>query len=339
MVIHPELGIGGSERLVVDAALALRERGHEVTILTARADPSRCLSETRDKVPKGYPLTVRQPRVPMPLSIAGHLRVPCMLARMGFLIGAMIREKMGPDVVFCDLVPHVIPFLRCFAKARVLYYCHFPDVFLTPPRNPWYNLYRLPLDYFEQAGIAMAHMVLVNSLFTREVLLRTFPSLRTRRIEVLHPGVDVKAYMNREQHLPDPSVNSGPDPLTILSVNRFDPRKNLQLALESLACLRELLPPDVFALVRLTMVGGCDERLVEQRRTWQGLVGLSRRLNLEGSVDFLLNVTDGHRRQLLQDCFCLVYTSVEEHFGIGIVEAMAARKAVIAVNRGGPRNR
>ena len=29
--VHPDLGIGGAERLVVDAAVALRRRQHQVT--------------------------------------------------------------------------------------------------------------------------------------------------------------------------------------------------------------------------------------------------------------------------------------------------------------------
>ena len=45
---HPDLGLGGAERLVVDAALGLRGRGHDVTIYTARHDPRRCFDETRD---------------------------------------------------------------------------------------------------------------------------------------------------------------------------------------------------------------------------------------------------------------------------------------------------
>ena len=331
VIVHPDLGIGGSERLVVDVALALRQKGHKVTILTAHYDPSRCLRESRDGN-----LNIASRRAPIPASIAGRLRGPCSIGRMGYLTAAMIREKMTPDLVFCDLVPHVIPLIRCLTKAKVLYYCHFPDVFLTPARSPLYNIYRLPLDHLEQVGIGMAHTVLVNSLFTRETLLRTFPLLRAKRIEVLHPCVDVKAYANRKRPVPDLSVSSRPRPTTILSINRFDPRKNLNLALESLARLRALLPPSVFEKLKLTVVGGCDERLLEQRQTRQDLEDLSRRLNLQGSVNFLLNVTDERLKQLLQDCYCLVYTSVGEHFGIGIVEAMAAGKPVIAVNQGGP---
>ena len=33
--LHPDLGIGGAERLVVDAAVALKRRGHTVTMVTS----------------------------------------------------------------------------------------------------------------------------------------------------------------------------------------------------------------------------------------------------------------------------------------------------------------
>lgn len=46
--IHPDLGIGGAERLVVDAAVSLQQRGHEVILFTSRHDPARCFEETRD---------------------------------------------------------------------------------------------------------------------------------------------------------------------------------------------------------------------------------------------------------------------------------------------------
>ena len=45
---HPDLGIGGAERLVVDAAVGLQKRGHRVTIFTSHCDPKHCFEEARD---------------------------------------------------------------------------------------------------------------------------------------------------------------------------------------------------------------------------------------------------------------------------------------------------
>lgn len=40
--------IGGAERLVVDASIALQKKGHEITFFTSHHDPNHCFEETRD---------------------------------------------------------------------------------------------------------------------------------------------------------------------------------------------------------------------------------------------------------------------------------------------------
>jgi hypothetical protein len=45
---HPDLGIGGAERLIIDAAVGLQELGHKVTIYTSHCDPQHCFEEARD---------------------------------------------------------------------------------------------------------------------------------------------------------------------------------------------------------------------------------------------------------------------------------------------------
>lgn len=45
---HPDLGIGGAERLVVDAAVGLQEKGHKIVIYTNHCDPEHCFDECND---------------------------------------------------------------------------------------------------------------------------------------------------------------------------------------------------------------------------------------------------------------------------------------------------
>jgi len=45
---HPDLGIGGAERLVIDAAVGLKSRGYKVTIYTSHRDVNHCFDEARD---------------------------------------------------------------------------------------------------------------------------------------------------------------------------------------------------------------------------------------------------------------------------------------------------
>ena len=46
--VHPDLGIGGAERLIVDAAVGLQKRGHGIVLYTAHHDAGHCFEETRD---------------------------------------------------------------------------------------------------------------------------------------------------------------------------------------------------------------------------------------------------------------------------------------------------
>lgn len=52
---HPDLGIGGAERLVVDAAVGLQNKGHKVTIFTSHCDPKHCFDEARDGIQASQP--------------------------------------------------------------------------------------------------------------------------------------------------------------------------------------------------------------------------------------------------------------------------------------------
>jgi alpha-1,3/alpha-1,6-mannosyltransferase len=57
---HPDLGIGGAERLVIDAAVGLQNRGHKVTIFTSHCDPKHCFDEARNGM-----ITLAQPTTNM----------------------------------------------------------------------------------------------------------------------------------------------------------------------------------------------------------------------------------------------------------------------------------
>lgn len=45
--VHPDLGIGGAERLVVDAALAMQHNGHQVCIVTNHYDPGHAFDDSK----------------------------------------------------------------------------------------------------------------------------------------------------------------------------------------------------------------------------------------------------------------------------------------------------
>lgn len=159
--LHPDLGIGGAERAVIDAALSLMSRKNEVHFVTAHHDKNHCFQETKDGS-----LDVTAVGDWLPRSILGKCYALCAYLRMIYAaVYLVFFSSLQYDIVFCDQISACIPVLK-FSKARVLFYCHFPDMLLTQRRGILKRLYRAPIDWLEEMTTGMADCVLVNSKFT-----------------------------------------------------------------------------------------------------------------------------------------------------------------------------
>ncbi|KAH9723124.1 GDP-Man:Man(1)GlcNAc(2)-PP-Dol alpha-1,3-mannosyltransferase [Citrus sinensis] len=292
-IIHPDLGIGGAERLIVDAAVELVSHGHNVHVFTAHHDKRRCFEETVN-----------------------------------------------------DQVSVVIPVLKLRSSTKVLFYCHFPDLLLAQHTTFLRRLYRKPIDFVEELTTGMADMILVNSKFTANTFANTFKKLHARGIRpaVLYPAVNVDQFDKPHSYK-----------LNFLSINRFERKKNIDLALSAFAMLQNL-EEDVFknhntADVTLTIaevcadgllamkflvVCGYDKRLRENVEYLEELKSLAERNGVSDRVNFITSCSTTERNALLSECLCVLYTPKDEHFGIVPLEAMAAYKPVIACDSGGP---
>ena len=321
--VHPGLGLGGAERWVADAATALRLRGHRIVIWTAELDRTNCFEPFRDGS-----LDVRRRAAMLPRSILGRLRAPCNILRMAAAGWALGAEPDPPDVVVADLVSHSLPLLRRRAGCPVLFYCHYPDRLLAPRRDGLFSLYRRVIDRLEESGLASADRVLVNSRFTASRFAEAFSLLPAP--SVVYPGVAVEDFAATPDIADD-------GPISVLVLGRFDPGKNLELAIDTLVELRRRLPAERFRRVELCFAGGLDRRRPESVALLKRLRGLAAERGLAAQVRFVENPSDLQRLSLLAACRCLLYTPRNEHFGLVPVEAMAAGRPVVAVHEGGPR--
>ncbi|PUZ48656.1 hypothetical protein GQ55_7G263300 [Panicum hallii var. hallii] len=324
-VIHPDLGIGGAERLIVDAACQLAAHGHDVHVFTSHHDKNRCFEET---VSGPFPVTVYGDFLPRHVFYRFH--AVCAYLRCIFVALCVLLWWPSFDVILVDQVSVVIPLLKLKASSKIVFYCHFPDLLLAQHTTMLRRLYRKPIDMIEEATTGMANLILVNSKFTAATFARTFCGLHARGIEpgVLYPAVSVEQFH-------EPLAYK----LNFLSINRFERKKNLDLAISAFALLRSVastLPGDALQDATLTVAGGYDKRLKENVDYLEELKRLAMAEGVSGQVKFVTSCSTSERNELLSNCLCVLYTPKDEHFGIVPLEAMAAHKPVIACNSGGP---
>ncbi|KAJ1690210.1 hypothetical protein LUZ63_014365 [Rhynchospora breviuscula] len=174
-----------------------------------------------------------------------------------------------------------------------------------------------------------SHLAMVNSSWTRSHIeqLWKIPD-RTKRV---YPPCDTSSL----QMLPLERPTELP---TFISIAQFRPEKAHGLQLEAFALALERLSSPELEIKRkpkLQFVGSC--RNEDDKRRLQKLKERCTELHLDDFVEFHKNVLYRVLVKLLGGAVAGLHSMVDEHFGISVVEYMAAGAIPIAHNSAGPR--
>lgn len=285
----------------------------------------------------------------IPQAFLGRFAILCAVLRQVHLVLqiALFSDelaKLTPTVFFVDQLSSGIPLLRLLQpRPKVIFYCHFPDKLLAKKGSPLKSLYRVPFDWLESWSTGCSDTIVVNSKFTKGVFAEAFPGLQHRKPGVIYPCVDT----SDGSHL-DESIPLWNNKKVLLSINRFEKKKDVALAVKAFAGLSSAERQNA----RLVVAGGYDPRVTENVSTYNELCDLADSLHLkhstaknvataqavpdDASVVFLHSVPSALKSMLLSTSRLLVYTPRHEHFGIVPLEAMLAGTPVLAANEGGP---
>ncbi|KAM4561552.1 GDP-Man:Man(3)GlcNAc(2)-PP-Dol alpha-1,2-mannosyltransferase-like [Fundulus diaphanus] len=266
-----------------------------------------------------------------------------------------------------------LPIFRYLGGCKVASYVHYPTVStdmlsVVRERNPRFNnadfISRNPVLSALKAvyyccfallyGLAgsCSHVVMVNSTWTLRHILALWRS--PGRTSIVYPPCDVRAFLDVPlegggddddeleegwEELGGDEEGGGADRKrhTIVSVAQFRPEKDHPLQIRA---FRKLLDrkgdgPGGREALRLVLVGGCRNQEDEDRVLM--LRGLCQELGVADRVDFKLNVPFEELKRELVNASIGLHTMWNEHFGIGVVECMAAGTVVLAHKSGGPK--
>ncbi|KAF1775579.1 Myotubularin family [Phytophthora cactorum] len=286
--LHPDFGIGGAENLVVNAAVALQQRGAHVTVFTAHHDVNHCFEETRGDGPLAAHVRVHGDWLPR--TILGKLYAFCAVVRVLFVTLSIAVSYINE---WTSSVPHTTGLFGGNHHRCIGYYRSQQQVF------SWSFSGGFPSSTVQEAGSAL-------------------------------PASGFKAYKATAEA--DVQRESG----LFVSLNRFERKKNVALAIEALVELRTRLPSDEFQRVKLIVAGGYDPLNTENKEHLIELQDVAAKHGLEEHVEFRTSVSNFMKLELLRQAHAILYTPDREHFGIVPVEAMACGTPVIAVSSGGP---
>uniref|UniRef100_A0A158R440 GDP-Man:Man(3)GlcNAc(2)-PP-Dol alpha-1,2-mannosyltransferase n=1 Tax=Syphacia muris TaxID=451379 RepID=A0A158R440_9BILA len=284
----------------------------------------------------------------------------------GFIVGLEALIKLNPEV-FIDTMgyPLTLPLFRFIGGAKVASYVHYPTIstdmidrvrvreaafnneewiarnlFLTYFKYWYYKMFAFLYYLCGQAN----NVVMTNGSWTKNHILKLWKV--PDRTFVVFPPCDVRFFMEYEflsnRYWFSRRQSKGEELLRknfvqILSIGQIRPEKNHKLQIDVFAAVKEWAMKERSNLkFHFVICGGCrnkgDEMLADK------LASYAKSLDLdESELEWALNASIQQMSSLLENSLIGIHTMFNEHFGISVVEGLAAGQMVIANNSGGPK--
>ena len=317
--------VGGVESVIAHHARLMSADGHSVRLIAAR----------------GEPLNEQIPLIAMPLADSRHERVLQVKEQLdrGEVTNdfEVIRDKLmielqaalaGVDVLIAHNVGSLNKNLGLTAALHQLHiHKKLPRLILWHHDLAWTTRrYQpelhagYPWDLLRTDWGNTTHVV-VSEL--RRAELAELMKLRHDSITVIPNGVDVERFYKLEsqtQALLEQTHLLDAAPILLLPV-RVTPRKNIELALRTLAELRKQ-----FSNAALVVTGPLGPHNGDNVKYFETLTNLRAQLGLQSSAHFLAELVDSFLPdEVIADFYriadALFFPSREEGFGIPLIEA------------------
>uniref|UniRef100_A0AAY4EG87 GDP-Man:Man(3)GlcNAc(2)-PP-Dol alpha-1,2-mannosyltransferase n=1 Tax=Denticeps clupeoides TaxID=299321 RepID=A0AAY4EG87_9TELE len=349
---HPYCNAGGGgERVLWCALRALQNRYPDVSFVVYTGDQDVTGEQILEGARRRF--NVRLPRPVRFVFLKHRLLVEDRLYPHFTLLGQSVGSICLGWEAITEFVPDVyidsmgyaftLPVFRFLGGCSVASYVHYPTIStdmlaVVRERNPRHVTLSIYVLYYYissnpfLSAIKVVDVVMVNSTWTLRHILALWRA--PNRTSVVYPPCDVQAFLSiplEEEQADDKKCHS------VVSVGQFRPEKDHLLQIRAFKKLldRKGQGPGGREGVKLVLIGGCRNQEDEERVLM--LRGLCQELGVADRVEFKLNISFEELKKELAQATIGLHTMWNEHFGIGVVECMAAGTVILAHKSGGPK--
>ena len=328
--------VGGVESVLGHHARLMAAAGHSVRILAARGEPPSASIDFKS-IPLADSLHPDVLAMKKELD-AGHVP-PGFYTLSGRLSDLIRAAAKGADVLIAHnvcslnmnlaLTEAIHRIYREEGFPRLILWHH--DLAWTTPRYQPEMYPGLPWDLLRNDWPGAIH-VAISELRRRE--LSGLAGIRPETIHVVPDGIQTRQFLKLEPQtirMVDQLGLLRAAPLLMLPA-RITPRKNLEQALSTLACLRE-----VFPFAGLVVTGPLGAHNPDNKKYFEDLLKLRRVLGLDSFAHFLAELEpDPLPDSVIADLYrlsdALFLPSREEGFGIPLLEAGLTRRPIFCAD-------
>lgn len=310
-ILHHCLDVkSGAERQVLQLAIGLQEKGHEVTIYVSKLDKDNCFSNLIGQVNViecgGYGYK----DVKKSILFSPHY--------MNLMAKKVIESGIRYDVINCHNYPTIYAAVKIKAKLEIpiIWMCNeppFPPIYYgkNPARSIKSLIYRTAMTPFLIYNKKVARnidQIIVLDQMNFERIKLTYQIGPT----IIHTGLDFPVLIESSGDNPETETNR----FVILATGRIDKGKRTEDAIRAMVELKDKIPN-----ILLKVAG--SGQLMEKMKL------LISQLDLNNYVRFYGRVSDEKLGELYASCDVFLFTAENQSWGLVPLEAMSYGKPCI----------
>jgi glycosyltransferase involved in cell wall biosynthesis len=302
VVVHHSLNTpGGEATLTIETIRSLYELGYNVELVTIQK-PN--LEDIAKIYGKKIPISNVKSLFPFKINCFGiYQRLLTYISSLDFKGSDIVINTNG------NTMPYGVP-----NDVSCLLYIQFPTLLMN---SKGYNNNKYQKSFFWKAyfkpyyimsnaltkkALERSNVVLVNSRFVKDAVRKAYPDVEPY---VLYPPVDIERFY--------PAYQSATRERQVLVISRFSPEKQVEKAIK----IARILSGNI----KFEIIGS----LVPANRPYfNSLYKIIQENGLEGKIKLTPNATNEELLRAMSTNTIYLHTMYGEHFGVSVVEAMAA---------------